>query len=66
MGQGYVFYAVITPEGKPRRRKHDRQLMIYDSMGAAQKACREGDSVVDLVWDSDREPLFIRTKQLEE
>lgn len=62
MGVGYVFYGIITPEGKPRRVKKGGSFMIYDSQATAQGKCREGDSVVRLVWDSDQHPLFIKSK----
>lgn len=62
MGAGYVFYVVITPEGKPRRIKQGGSFMIYDSLPIAKGKCREGDSVSEMTWDSDRNPLFIKEK----
>lgn len=60
MGVGYVFYVVITPEGKPRREQRTRKFMIYDSEKVAKGKCREGDSVAKMTWDSDQEPIFIK------
>jgi uncharacterized protein YjiK len=61
MGAGYVFYAIISDVGKPRRNRN-RMLMVYDSLTTAKRVCGVGDSVVQLTWDSDHEPLFIKER----
>jgi hypothetical protein len=68
MGDAVALYAVITREGKIKRKawKQGRGLLIYDAIGDAKRQCREGDSVVELYLNLDREPLFIREKKVTE
>jgi hypothetical protein len=65
MGAGYIFYVIITAEGKPRRTKQGGSFMIYDDLSVAKGKCRDGDSVSEMTWDSSRNPLFIKGKVLE-
>jgi hypothetical protein len=68
MGDAVALYAVVSSEGKLRHRKRAQGAapMIYDTLGAAQRQCRaEGDSVVELYLNLDREPLFIRSKRVD-
>jgi hypothetical protein len=59
MGAAVALYAVVDRNGTLRRRKGG--LLIYDKLSTAQRqASRAGDSVVELVLNLDREPLFIR------
>jgi hypothetical protein len=65
MASGHVFYCVVTPEGKPRRRRTRKgqgsgTLMIYSELGGAKKQCRDGDAVMEMTLDLGREPLFIK------
>ncbi len=63
MGSAVSLYAVVGADGRLRHRKRAQGSapMIYETLGAAQKQCRgEGDSVVELYLNLDREPLFIR------
>ncbi len=62
MGLANVLYAVVSHEGKLRKNRQ-RCLMIYDTLAMAQRcARRDGDSVVELHLNLDREPLFTRKK----
>lgn len=39
--------------------------MIYDSKAVAMRQCREGDSVVQMELDLERQPLFIRGQEVD-
>lgn len=70
MGQGYILYAVVNAHGKLRRRGDTRaaatgSFMVYDSLAVAKRQCRDGDSVVQLELDLDRQPLFIKGQVLD-
>lgn len=70
MASGHVLYCVITPEGKPRRRRTRKgqgtgSLMIYSELGEAKKQCRDGDAVMEMTLDLGREPLYIRGQVVE-
>lgn len=63
MGHGFVFYCVITPEGQPAKRASGT-YKIHGDLGAAKRACREGDAVVEMALDLAREPLYIRGRKV--
>lgn len=67
MGSAYVLYAVVSAEGVLRKRGKAQGggPMVYDKLSKAQAQCRrEGDSVVEMTLNLDREPLFIRAKKV--
>ena len=63
-----VGYLVLDRNGKLKRRskyKYGPPRAFYVTLGQAKAAANEdGDSVVPVEVDSDREPLFIRSKKL--
>lgn len=63
----YALFAVVKADGTIRRRtqKEHSGLYVYDTASKAKNNCRhDGDSVVELVVDLSREPLFIRNKRV--
>jgi hypothetical protein len=53
-----VFYGVVSAGGELRR-------TVYKTQQRAERwATRDGDSVVELTWDSEREPLYINREIL--
>lgn len=61
-----VLYAIVDRNGNiARRSRRGGGLRVYERRKVAERwATKEGDTVVELVWDSEREPLFIKTKKL--
>jgi hypothetical protein len=67
VGDAYVLYAVVSHDGKLRHRKPAQGSgpMVYTTLSAAQRQCRsDGDSVVEMYLNLDREPLFVRKKKV--
>lgn len=63
-----VLYAVVDKNGNFARRTlgNGRTLRVYENRKVAERwANKEGQSVVELVWDTDREPLYINQKVVE-
>jgi hypothetical protein len=57
-----VLYAVVDRTGKFRA---FRGNFACARRKTAEGWCRqEGDSVVELVWDTDRQPLYIKRKKV--
>lgn len=60
-----VLYAVVDRTGNFRR--EGKVLLVRMRRSAAVTlANRDGDCVVELVWDTDREPLHIQSKRVTE
>lgn len=62
-----TYYGVVTRDGKLKNRS-DRGGMfhVYARRKTAEKyATSTGDTVVELTWDTDKEPLFIRKTKVE-
>lgn len=60
-----VGYAVVSSDGTVYRNRGDR-LCIYRTVGPAKRlADREGDAVVEVTIDLNREPLFIRARKVD-
>jgi hypothetical protein len=57
-----VLYAVVDKEGNFRRVNGS---LAFSRRKTAEGHCHKaGDCVVELVWDTDREPLHIKGKTL--
>lgn len=60
-----VLYAVVTSDGSFKR--GNSGFHVYARRRTAEGwANRDGDCVVELVWDTDREPLHIKSKKVAE
>lgn len=60
-----VGYAVVDVSGQVYRNRQGR-LCIFTTVGPAKRlASDDGDSVVEVHVDLNREPLFIRAKKLD-
>ncbi len=67
MGDARSLYAVVNREGQLRKRTRAQggAPMVYETLSAARRQCRDGDSVVEMYLNLDREPLFTRGKVVE-
>jgi hypothetical protein len=58
-----VLYAVVDRKGAFRRINGS---LAFSRRKTAEGHCyHDGDAVVELVWDTDREPLHINKKKVE-
>jgi hypothetical protein len=65
VGDAVALYAVVGRDGKLRRNR-DRRPMVYTLLSTAKAQCSEGDSVVEMYLNLDREPLYIRGRRVDE
>jgi len=64
-GEPVKVYAIIQRNGEIKRSKRSAHLMIYTTREMARRcASCDGDSVVEVDIDLNKEPLFIRSKRL--
>ena len=62
-----VLFAVVNRDGDFKRNEPRRCFHVYARRKTAERhATKDGDSVVELVWDTDREPLHITRRKLKE
>lgn len=59
-----VLYAVVDRAGRFRRDGNGPVFVRMRRKAAEKFATRDGDSVVELVWDTDREPLHIKRRKV--
>lgn len=60
-----TLYAVVNRTRAIRPRAGSRGLMIYTSQKRAEGMCKkDGDSVLPITVDFEREPVFIRGQRL--